>query len=310
MTTVAAHYHYFTIFQCNSFSMHVITAAFNRHICYIRRYPVTVLLLVLSCGLLAYFSLINHWGKHMLIYILCSWFCCFITDVVVIASPMPEAVGFPIKKSLKKELLTICICTLLGIVFLLFRGFGDWEHIRGIYKLLLIPLILFVFPIVLAIVYLFVFKYKPKELGVNLRYWYLPLILHLVWGTVTLLFVPEVSHWKEMFVEYGIFGSLFMGIVQAALPEEFFRLLMQTRVSKATDSPAFGVFVAAFIWSAMHIPVNYSQSHQAITFYNIAVSSVYLVPLGMFWGYLTMRTKSIIPAIGMHAFNLWGLQNF
>lgn len=290
--------------------MKVVLATFKRHVGYVKRYPFTTLILLLSCGLLFYSATINHWRRHMIAYIVCSWLCCFIADVVVLANPKPAAVGFPIKQLVRKELLTITICTLLGIVFLLFRGFGDWQHMPGYEKLLLLPLILFVFPVVLACIYLFAFKYKARELGVNLRYWYLPLILHLVWGTVTLLVTPEVSHWKEAYVEYGILGSLFTGIISAAIPEEFFRMLVQTRVGKAVNSPAFGVYIAAFVWGAMHIPKAFGENHTPVTLYNILEAASYLVPLGMFWGYLTMRTKSMFSAVGMHAFNLWGLQNF
>lgn len=290
--------------------MKLIVAAFNRHVGYVRRYPFTTLLLLLSCGLLFYSATINHWRRHMVVYIVTSWFCCFITDIVLLADPKPVAVGFPVKHPVRKELLTIIGCTLLGIVFLMFRGFGDWQHMPGIEKLLLLPLILFVFPVVLACIYLFVFKYKPRELGVNLRYWYLPLILHLIWGAVTLSVVPQVSHWKQAYIEYGILGSLFTGIISAAIPEEFFRMLMQTRVGKTVNSPAFGVYIAGLIWGAMHIPVHHAQSHGPLTLYSGLEESVYLVPLGMFWGYLTMRTKSMFAAVGMHAFNLWGLQNF
>jgi membrane protease YdiL (CAAX protease family) len=136
------------------------------------------------------------------------------------------------------------------------------------------------------------------------------LLLHLVWGAITLWVAPEKSHWKEAYTEYGMWSSLFIGIITAALPEEFLRLLFQTRIGKACNSIPFGMFIASVIWGAMHIPVNYGHSHEPVTLYNSVSGISYLMPIGMFWGYLTQRTKSLLPAVFMHGFNLWGLQNF
>jgi hypothetical protein len=44
--------------------------------------------------------------------------------------------------------------------------------------------------------------------------------------------------------------------------------------------------------------------------YEGAMSSVRLIPLGLLWGYMTHRTKSILPATFVHGLNVWGLQNF
>jgi len=31
--------------------------------------------------------------------------------------------------------------------------------------------------------------------------------------------------------------------------------------------------------------------------------------MGLLWGYMTHRTKSLLPAVLVHGFNLWGLHN-
>ncbi len=289
--------------------MNTIKATFIRHVRYIVTYPITCLLIFISCGIIIYNSMQEKTVVHALAYIGGVWLCAFITDIVVIARPK-TAVGFPIKKPVKKELWTIIICTVLGASFLVIRFFTDWEHLSNIARLLTLPLLIFTFQAAQAFIFLFVFKYKFKELGVNLNYWYLPIILHIVWGVITLLVAPEVSHWQEAYKDYGIIGSLFIGIISAALPEEFMRLLFQTRIGKATKSIAFGLFMATAIWGAMHIAIGYHQSHQPVTLWSAALTISYLVPIGLFWGYLTQRTKSLFPAVMMHGFNLWGLQNF
>jgi membrane protease YdiL (CAAX protease family) len=34
-----------------------------------------------------------------------------------------------------------------------------------------------------------------------------------------------------------------------------------------------------------------------------------IVPLGLLWGYLMHRTRSLLPSTLLHATNIWGLQN-
>ncbi len=289
--------------------MNSIRSALLRHKSYIVSYPFTCLLILIACGIILYTSMQDKTIVHALAYIGAVWLCAFITDIIVIARPRTST-GFPIRKPLKKELLTIIICVLLGSAFLIIRFFTDWQRLPNIVRLAAIPLVLFTFQAVQAIIYLFVFKYKFKELGVNLNYWYLPIILHIVWGGITLWLAPNESHWQEAYKEYGIFGSLFTGIISAALPEEFMRLLFQTRIGKALTSPAMGLFIATAIWGAMHIPIGHSQNHERVTLWHATVGIAYLTPIGMFWGYLTQRTKSLFPAVMMHGLNLWGLQNF
>jgi membrane protease YdiL (CAAX protease family) len=40
------------------------------------------------------------------------------------------------------------------------------------------------------------------------------------------------------------------------------------------------------------------------------LSSIRIVPLGLTWGYLTYRTRGLLPAVLVHGTNFWGLQNF
>jgi len=286
-----------------------IGLALHRHASYLRRYPVTFILVIACCGIILFTSYHDKNFVHAIGYIACAWFCCLLTDIVIYTWPK-DTMALPVKRSARGELLTIVVCTILGFAFLCIRFFTDWAHIPSLIKLAFLPLILFTFPVVLALLYLFRYKYKPRELGVNVNYWFLPIILHIVWGGVTLWVAPEKSHFQEGLKEYGFWGFLFTGIVTAAIPEEFVRMLFQTRLGKVLNAPAFGFFMATVIWGAMHIPVGYNQDHVPVTFFSAIEGISYLMPIGMFWGYLTYRTRSMFSAVAMHSFNLWGLQNF
>jgi len=60
------------------------------------------------------------------------------------------------------------------------------------------------------------------------------------------------------------------------------------------------------MWAALHLPHEFGASHSLAGSLTYAIS---IVPLGLLWGYLTMRTQSILPSILLHGTNLWGLQN-
>lgn len=289
--------------------MHVLSAVMQRHKNHISNHPVGITFLVIICGAMLGYSYSTGTLLHAVGYLFAVWLGIFIIDAVVIAKPAGEPV-FIIKRDVKKELLLIITCTLLGAIFLCIRFFSDWANLPGMVKLAAIPLIVFTFPIVPGLIFLFGYKYTFKELGINLRYWYLPILLHLVWGGITLLVAYDKSHWGEAMKEYSILNFLFTGLITAALSEEFSRMLMQTRLGAASGNMFTGIFVSSMVWSAMHIPIGYSQSPAGFSATEAIMSTAFLIPLGIFWGYLTHRTQSILPAILMHGFNMWGLQNF
>jgi membrane protease YdiL (CAAX protease family) len=46
-----------------------------------------------------------------------------------------------------------------------------------------------------------------------------------------------------------------------------------------------------------------------MTFWQAMISPWDIIPIGLLWGYITWRTKSLFPSVVVHGFNLWGLQN-
>jgi len=289
--------------------MNAISISFKNHLRLLRSYPLATGIIILICIIILAASGSAHDLIHRIAYIIAMWLCCFVTDVVVTAAPQ-AATGFPIKKPLKKEVLFISVCTILAAIGLSLRFLsGDWQHVGSPLRLTVMVLLLFIFPIVLAIVYLFVYKYKPRELGINLHYWYLPVFIHLIVGATTLIFAPESSHWRAMYHELGILNMLFTGVISAALSEEFSRMLLQTRLGAALANPALGFVFASIIWALLHVP-NFGQDFRKDGIWPAFLAAIQIMPVGFMWGYLTHRTKSLFPAVMVHGLNLWGLQNF
>ena len=287
--------------------MTIISSTFRKHIGFLRSYPAAFAVVLFCFGVVLY----HEYNMHRLLYgcgyVFAVWFGAFVTDAVTTLFPKKDK-EFPIKKPVWRELATIIICTLLGTMFLIVRFHGGWETMNPWLKLAFFPLIIFAFPIVIALIFLFRYKYKPTELGGNARYWYLAIFIHIIVGSITLLTAPDRSHWTEAYKEMGIAGLLFTGLISSALPEEFLRMLLQTRLGRAFKDMGLGLVVTSFIWCAMHLPVE-SQGEKEFNWSLHAIRIFTLMPIGFLWGYIIHRTRSLLPSVLIHGFNLWGLQN-
>src|SRR5256884_7753119 len=58
------------------------------------------------------------------------------------------------------------------------------------------------------------------------------------------------------------YTTLFRSIFQAAFPEEFIRMLLQTRLEKVLRYPGLGFSAATFLWASLHVPMLWSQNPQ------------------------------------------------
>jgi membrane protease YdiL (CAAX protease family) len=56
----------------------------------------------------------------------------------------------------------------------------------------------------------------------------------------------------------------------------------------------------------LHGPKDWNESHSLAA---TVMGVLNIVPLGLLWGYLTHRTRSMVSSILLHATNVWGLQN-
>lgn len=287
--------------------LEIVTKSLRQHLGIVRAYPTAALIVVLSGMIPLYFGHGVHRTKQAIAYLFAVWFCAFLIDVVVNSRPR-KAVGFPIKRDAKREAVFVVTCTLLGLVFLVIRFGGRWNTMPPVHRLVWLSLVPFAYPIVLALIYLLYYRYKPRELGANLHYWYLPMLLHPIWGTITLAVAPDRSHWRSFIHDNGVVGLVWTGLVSAALCEEFTRALLQTRLGVAFGNKGLGFVAATFIWASLHIPVTLSQNPTA-NVWRIVIGSWGLIPIGLLWGYMTHRSKSLVQAVFMHGLNFWGLQN-
>jgi membrane protease YdiL (CAAX protease family) len=197
----------------------------------------------------------------------------------------------------------------LGYVFLFFRFWPtvDWQHLPGLIKLVLLPLLLFMFPIALAI-YLLLKKYKLPNLGLRLNGLLLVLPIVFISAIINHYVSPQSLTLTAVLEESGgWFGAIFSGFIVAALSEEFFRFVGQTRLGAYFNNKGIAWFVTSLLWAFMHAPKWYGEE---LNMTEAVLGSLRIVPIGLMWGYLTHRTKSILPSVLVHGMNVWGLQNF
>ena len=240
-------------------------------------------------------------------YLFVMWLCSFIADVYALWRPAQN--DFVVRNP-KRETLHFLVCVGLGILALVLRftGIVDWQHLNGPSRLAIAPLILlFGFPIGMAVIFLLL-KYKPRELGVRFQGLLVALPVIAILAITNRVVSPESLTWNQLMVESGgILGMLFSGFIMAGLSEEFMRVVGQTRLGALLHSNSLGWFLTTVIWALMHTPKWYGEDHNMT---EALLSVIRIVPIGLMWGYLTHRTKSILPAVLVHGTNVWGLQNF
>jgi len=266
----------------------------------------SIVVVVLCVFVLINFNKEGHL-VHGLGYLATMWLCAFIIDVwmQIFPTKAPEV----LVKEPKKESFFFILFTLLGITFLVMRFMviKDWEHANHWLKLSLIPLLLFIFPIAIA-GYLLIKNYSVKQLGLRFdKSLLVSLPVAAVTGLTTWLVAPENIHWKEMMKSEGIWAFLWEGFIVAALSEEFWRFVGQTRLGILFKNAPWALFITVTFWALMHTPKWYSDGNGDL--YGALCGSARIIPLGLMWSYMIHRTRSIMPSILVHATNLWGLQN-
>lgn len=215
-------------------------------------------------------------------------------------------------KEPKKELTIAVFFAFLGLLFLSLN-FMLKSNVIPDKPITKIPIglgsIIFAMPLAIFI-YLLSKRYSLMNLGLRtkpLTSMFLGLIIWSITGLFAYVFNKEGILWARAYDELGgIIGIIVTGVIGAALFEEFSRFVIQSRFERIFMRPGISILFATTIWSFMHFPVTYFKGSDVsgTLFY-----CVQIIPIGFIWGYLTQRTKSIIPATIAHGFNLWGFQN-
>jgi membrane protease YdiL (CAAX protease family) len=288
--------------------MQALAQTARQHLHIIRSYPAAIAILLGSAVCVLYRGHLTHHTAHAIAYLMAVWLCAFATDIVVNLHPAP-AIGFPLHHSSAQESAVILSCTALGQIFLYIRSSALWDALQRLPKLTLSTLVVFIYPIVLALIYLFLYRYKFSELGINLRFWYLPVLIHLLWGGIAITTARNTIIWHSYIQQNGIIETLITGLICAAFTEEFIRMLLQTRLGVLFHNKAMGFVTATLLWVCLHIPMFYPHTTDGAVHRMFFIKMATLIPHGLLWGYMTHRTRSLLPAVFVHGLNFWGLQN-
>ena len=220
----------------------------------------TTFLLVLTVTVVLYTANNHDTLKQGIAYIFVMWLCSFIIDMYTLTRAVKD--DFIVKYS-KRETRYFFLCIFLGLILIYFRFFGvvKWEHLNNTIKLILLPLLIFVYPIGLAII-MFLLRYKPKDLGLKLQGIIIALPIIVILAITNRIICPQSFTWYELVKEGGgVMGALVLGFLVAALPEEFFRVIGQTRLGIFLNNKGLAWFIASFLWALLHAPKWYSETH-------------------------------------------------
>jgi membrane protease YdiL (CAAX protease family) len=148
-----------------------------------------------------------------------------------------------------------------------------------------------------TILVLFILGYRCAGMGFTKPHWRLTGILvasTALFGILTGLFSNAPLWYVPLFYLVGIFVN--------ALPEElFFRGFLLSRLEKANKNPLNALVISAILFNLMHVPISI---YHGTTLGDSLLSIISIgYPIGLIWGYLYMRTRSIFPGVFWHAAN-------
>lgn len=284
----------------------MIKATFLFQLTKIKENILTFLLVLITALVIVYIGYRHQTLKQSVCYLALMWLFSFLIDLYAIVRPTKD---FFVVRQPKQEFFYYVICFTLGFVFLYIRFSPsiDWQNLNSFARLATLPLILFIYPIALALILLFL-KYKPKELGFRLNGLMLVIPIVLISAFANRIVSPQSLTYNSVIEETGgLLGALTLGIIGAGLSEEFFKAIGQTRIGAYLNNFGLGWFITVLIWAFMHLPKWYSED---LNLTEAILSSIRIVPIGLMWSYMTHRTKSILPSVLVHGTNFWGLQNF
>lgn len=215
-------------------------------------------------------------------------------------------------KEPKKELTIAIFFSIIGILFLTLNFMLKSNTIPDkIFTKIPIGLgsIIFTMPIGI-IIYLLIKRYKLMRLGLTTQPLKSIILGLIIWGLTGLfayIFNKEGMLWTRAYEELGgIIGIIVQGVIGAALFEEFSRFVIQSRSKAVFKANGINILLATTIWAFMHFPVTYFKGAEIS---GALIYCIQIIPIGFVWGYMTQRTKSIIPSTITHGINLWGFQN-
>jgi membrane protease YdiL (CAAX protease family) len=162
-----------------------------------------------------------------------------------------------------------------------------------------------VFTALPTVVMLIALKCNWRDVGLKPRYWGLTGILlgitilfGLIWHSSLFLQMPLYQVVAAYFVQLLIWG----------LPEELLlRGFVLPRLELLLTDPINAIVLMSMIFTLLQIPSSILFRNWLFIRMNITTALYYLSPLshptGLIWGYLYLRTRSIVPGMLWHAAN-------
>ena len=275
----------------------------------ISEYKFAAILWAITGLTLILFSSMGGYGNKVYLYLLVMTGAIFFSEIFIFAKGIKFQTENWFIKSPKKELIIIVFTQVIVAILLIYWFLIAKQHVesQAVKVSMLVLRALFVFPIFFLLYFVWYRKYSLKQLGItNSNYWYIALPIIGLIGLSTYLAYSEGLQFEKIINQNGYLSLLLLGFLTAAIPEEVTRVLLQTRLSQHLNSKTFGWYLAGVIWAFLHLPIFAFRADD----YSIALMNVIgILPIGLLWGYLNERYKSIIPSVLIHGTNLWGLQN-
>jgi membrane protease YdiL (CAAX protease family) len=126
----------------------------------------------------------------------------------------------------------------------------------------------------------------------------LPLILVLL-GVTIILGLPSKILFQQPF--YKTMLTFFIAMFVNGLPEELiFRGYLLPRLEVVLKNPINALVITAILFQMFHIP---SYLGKGMSIYQALLTSFIFYPTGLIWGYLYLKTRSIVPGVIWHTSN-------
>ena len=271
----------------------------------IRRHPAAALVVAcLAIVILVNAALAGDFGRALL-YL--GAIAASVVAIELVLGRWPARGPMTIVRGGVGEVVMLTVSWLAAMAWLWARFVRNYQPAPGPARLVWLLIIIgFVFNAVPAL-WLIARRYGLRDLGLRVGGIQAAPLVISIFAFCAIVVAPGSITWAAIEKETGGSMLAIAGIaLSAAVPEEFFRFVWQTRVGAVLANRATGWLVASVLWAALHGPKDWDESHELRS---TVMGCLNIIPLGLLWGYLTHRTRSIVPSILLHATNLWGLQN-
>jgi membrane protease YdiL (CAAX protease family) len=265
------------------------------------RHPIHVAVLALIVLEIAVAAIVRNRIWQTLVYGVVISACVIVVDAMSVGRA--PAVDAPVRRP-AGELLMLIVCWLTAMAWLTCRFVFHMRPAPGLLALGWAILALATVFNALQALWLLASRYRLRDLGLRWSGMTLALPALAIFAVLTLtasrgsMTIGEIRQMAPL--------DIVLVALSAAVPEEFFRFVWQTRVGAWCASPATGWLIATAAWAMLHGPKDFDDAHAI----GATVQGIIdIVPLGLLWGYLTRRTGSFLPSALLHATNVWGLQN-